>query len=892
MMRRTAIILALIAAAAWGALQERDIYPVSDRKYYRPISDPYIGFPISPAGSGSIMWWDGGAWVGTDVNEFKWDPNIMVVTDVNVTSLTADRFVVTDSNKTLDSFGAGTDGYIIQADSAEPYGALWADPNTGILSGIYMLKSLYDVLDDAFVDGNDTAYAASWNGNINAPSMNAVYDVVVGKQDQGDVLDDLNTLGAPASDGQFIVATGAGVFAYESTTTARTSLGVGEADTPTFGEVGVGQVVFSDTDQSPDAVGELLYDNTVTGILNGGLVWHDGATTRLIVDVNTLPSDDDYVVTYDADADEFYMAEGGAGGGDDEKVGVDADATADYIGAANSDGVLRTGTSLSYADGGDFVTLDAIQDIRTTSTTVTFASPFTITPVSFISEIRSNNANALMRFKTDRSSGTSDSFRWTQGNNTELMALTDNGRLDVLSNITSGATLAGTFLAINATAVQTATFINTSASGAGAGAGMIGRSADGAAMASGDRLGYFAFSGTYNAASAYNSAAMTCFTTEDWSDPNRGSEIQFETTPNNTAVRVKQLVIGQDGTADFQTNDVTTSGDVLLGAASTIAFSANLSLTGSEDTIYLRNSQTNERSVFRIMPNGTITPTAASIEFFGTDYVGDSTNWERLSFNGDTTDYEIFTNKGGTGTVRPLILYTSGNTNQFYLAADGTTGFGTASPTAVLHLKAGTATASTAPLKFTAGTALTTPETGAMEFNDGRFYITNVATQKAIDRTSDVAVSTVTVANTTVETTVWTALMPANSLSAGNVFKFHADGIVSNNSANAADEVTVRVKVGGVTVVTLNPNTKQLTNEMWHINANATQRTLGGAGARAVHIHLVIGDPISTGDETFMIGVAAIDTTANMDVTVTAQWATAHANNTLSLYQGFMEYKN
>ena len=44
-------------------------------------------------------------------------------------------------------------------------------------------------------------------------------------------------------------------------------------------------------------------------------------------------------------------------GGDDVKVAVDAAATAGYLGAAFNDGVLRTGTGLSYADGGDFVTL-------------------------------------------------------------------------------------------------------------------------------------------------------------------------------------------------------------------------------------------------------------------------------------------------------------------------------------------------------------------------------------------------------------------------------------------------------------------------------------------------------------------------------------------------------
>ena len=41
----------------------------------------------------------------------------------------------------------------------------------------------------------------------------------------------------------------------------------------------------------------------------------------------------------------------------DDRVKVDAAATRDYIGATSGDGVLRTSTGLSYADGGNFVTL-------------------------------------------------------------------------------------------------------------------------------------------------------------------------------------------------------------------------------------------------------------------------------------------------------------------------------------------------------------------------------------------------------------------------------------------------------------------------------------------------------------------------------------------------------
>jgi hypothetical protein len=45
-------------------------------------------------------------------------------------------------------------------------------------------------------------------------------------QEQGDVLDDLNTLGANASDGEFLVGTGAGAFAWEKLSTAVASLGL------------------------------------------------------------------------------------------------------------------------------------------------------------------------------------------------------------------------------------------------------------------------------------------------------------------------------------------------------------------------------------------------------------------------------------------------------------------------------------------------------------------------------------------------------------------------------------------------------------------------------------------------------------------------------------------
>lgn len=55
-------------------------------------------------------------------------------------------------------------------------------------------------------------------------------------------------------------------------------------------------------------------------------------------------------------------------------------------------------------------------------------------------------------------------------------------------------------------------------------------------------------------------------------------------------------------------------------------------------------------------------------------------------------------------------------------------------PTAILHLKAGTAAANTAPFKLTTGTALTTPEDGAIEYHSSHLYFTIGSTRYQLDQ--------------------------------------------------------------------------------------------------------------------------------------------------------------
>lgn len=85
--------------------------------------------------------------------------------------------------------------------------------------------------------------------------------------------------------------------------------------------------------------------------------------------------------------------------------------------------------------------------------------------------------------------------------------------------------------------------------------------------------------------------------------------------------------------------------------------------------------------------------------------------------------------------------------NSAYFFGDGDpglVGIGLNAPTANLHIKAGTAVANTAPLKLTSGTNLTTPETGAIEYNGTNLFFTPSTVRKTIAFLESPAISAVT----------------------------------------------------------------------------------------------------------------------------------------------------
>lgn len=85
-----------------------------------------------------------------------------------------------------------------------------------------------------------------------------------------------------------------------------------------------------------------------------------------------------------------------------------------------------------------------------------------------------------------------------------------------------------------------------------------------------------------------------------------------------------------------------------------------------------------------------------------------------------TNSAQIYIEGASTNATNNYAIWSDAGNNRF----DGNVGIGVVSPTSYLHLAAGTATVSTAPLKLTSGTLLTVTEAGAIEFDGTNLYLT------------------------------------------------------------------------------------------------------------------------------------------------------------------------
>jgi hypothetical protein len=116
-----------------------------------------------------------------------------------------------------------------------------------------------------------------------------------------------------------------------------------------------------------------------------------------------------------------------------------------------------------------------------------------------------------------------------------------------LAGFTSSA--AGAFSVAGSTIL---TLTNTNASASNAGGGISARSDDGAAMASGDRLGHFTFAGAKDASHTIaNPCRFEAITTEAWGSSATGTKLALYTCPNGTTGALIALTLEQDQSATF-----------------------------------------------------------------------------------------------------------------------------------------------------------------------------------------------------------------------------------------------------------------------------------------------------------------------------------------------------
>lgn len=176
-------------------------------------------------------------------------------------------------------------------------------------------------------------------------------------------------------------------------------------------------------------------------------------------------------------------------------------------------------------------------------------------------------------------------------------------------------------------------------------------------------------------------------------------ENELGLNPKGTSASVLERIKGFRSLSGATADSLVISG-VLVGIG-TASPTTRLYIKDTSDCIFTIDGATGKSAQIRFNING-----SSGYEWrFYTNTAGAPLSWERWT---------------GSGWAQQVILSRT---------AGGGLGVGI-TPTAKIHMAAGTATASTGPLKFTSGVNLTTPETGAMEYDGTNLFFTRTGTTR------------------------------------------------------------------------------------------------------------------------------------------------------------------
>jgi len=269
---------------------------------------------------------------------------------VALTTRVADNESSNETNAVVFLPGGDLDGGDLALESD---GTFNYNPSTGTVTSTVFVGALTGAV-TGNADTSTVGITARVTDNESTNENNVITFVANADADGGDV--------GLESDGNLYYNPSTGTLA--STIVTATTLTDGTASMSSGALTAVTSLTFTGADAIPNVAGEIQYDSTITGMSGGGLRWYDNDSDRLIVDLETDPSTDDYVVAYDADADGFYMK-------------LDVGSTSPSYSAGS--GIALTGTEFTVAAGaglgagpsGLYVIDGGINAVRLASTTVT-----------------------------------------------------------------------------------------------------------------------------------------------------------------------------------------------------------------------------------------------------------------------------------------------------------------------------------------------------------------------------------------------------------------------------------------------------------------------------------------------------------------------------------------
>jgi hypothetical protein len=235
----------------------------------------------------------------------------------------------------------------------------------------------------------------------------------------------------------------------------------------------------------------------------------------------------------------------------------------------------------------------------------------------------------------------------------------------------------------------------------------------------------------------------------------------------------------------------------------------------------------------------------------------------------------------------------------FIKRSNGNVGLGnTTTPTGRLHLPAGTATASTSPLKFTSGTSLTTPEAGAVEYDGNNLYFTGGALLRgSLPRVLYSQSASGTVSNTAAETTligagVGSTTLPANFFVAGRTVRLSLKGVLSTTGTPT---LLLNVKLGSTVIIASATVTlpSSITNRAFVLEIDITCRVAGASGTFIGEGSLILDNSTTPYIIGFAgIGTVTVDTTAAQALDLTATFGTASSSNVIASKTGVISVQN